>query len=398
MLTWELGHNLGHLARLREIAVGLKSRGHSVLVSVRDAQAASVWLGSAGVPFCQAVPAVLDDSHSVTRILSYADILRVHGWGDIANLSSQVQGWLEQFRRFDPDIVVFDYSPAARLAARILRLPCMLIGNGFDLPPAAPPLPPFPGFSAATAERAEASEAIVVRTANVVITALGAKPIKALGELLQGDATFLLTLPELDPYGPRTDATFVGPLDKPVTGREVLWPERDGLKVFAYLRPEIPGLNHILESLTSIGASTICYLPGSTARFSSDPRNAMQLHPQPINYSALLGGADICVTYAALGTVTQFLLAGVRQLLIPTSIEKQLTARCVENIGAGVTIRGSQTASSRLMIEILRREPNYKERAAAFSKKYESINAAESSRRVVEGIEQIIKMSLSSES
>jgi hypothetical protein len=67
-----------------------------------------------------------------------------------------------------PDRLVLDYSPIATLAARIAVIPCVLIGNGFELPPATNPLPPFPGFSWATPERAAESERIVLANANAV--------------------------------------------------------------------------------------------------------------------------------------------------------------------------------------------------------------------------------------
>jgi len=115
-------------------------------------------------------------------------------------------------RMFRPDAVVIDYSPTARLATRIAAIPTVMIGNGFELPPATEPLPPFPGFSWATAERAAASERIAVDNATVVLKRFKRPALRSLSELFDDAACLYATLPELDHYGPRAGARYVGPL------------------------------------------------------------------------------------------------------------------------------------------------------------------------------------------
>jgi len=81
LLTWELGLNLGHLARLLPVAQQLRSDGHVVLVAARDLQAAATVLGPAGIPFVQAphLPKGIALAHRAT---GYADILLSQGWSD----------------------------------------------------------------------------------------------------------------------------------------------------------------------------------------------------------------------------------------------------------------------------------------------------------------------------
>ncbi len=149
LFTWELGLNLGHLARLLPVAQRLKADGHALLVATRDIKAAATVLAPAGIPFVQA-PYLSQGIALKDRASGYADILLSQGWSDRLVLHGLTHAWLNLFRLFIPERLILDYSPTVSLAARIARLPTVLVGNGFELPPATDPLPPFPGFSWAT--------------------------------------------------------------------------------------------------------------------------------------------------------------------------------------------------------------------------------------------------------
>jgi len=211
LLTWELGMNLGHLARLLPIATRLRARGHTVLVAVREIPPAATVLGPVGIPFVQA-PHLAQGLPLPERASGYADILLSQGWSDPQTLWGLTQNWHNLIRMFRPDAVVIDYSPAAQLATRIAAVPTILIGNGFELPPATDPLPPFPGFSWATAEKAAASERIAVDNANAVLKRFKRSALRSLSELFSDATPIYVTLPELDHYGSRPTARYVGPL------------------------------------------------------------------------------------------------------------------------------------------------------------------------------------------
>src|SRR5471032_1719050 len=127
LLGWELGLNFGHIARLLPLAEGLKARGHSVLVAVRDIPAAAKVLGPTGISFVQA-PFHVKGIPLPNRQSSYADILLAQGWADRSALWGLVQGWLNLFQLYQPDLVVLDHSPTARLATCIARIPTALVG------------------------------------------------------------------------------------------------------------------------------------------------------------------------------------------------------------------------------------------------------------------------------
>ena len=343
LLGWELGLNLGHLARLLPVAVRLKERGHSLMAAVRDLPAAMTVLGPAGIPLVQA-PMMSQPLPLPRRLTGYADILLAQGWADPAALSGLLQGWRNLYRLFRPDAVLLDYSPTARLASMVEGIPTVLLGNGFELPPATDPLPHFPGFSWATAELAARAEQEAL--ANVRKALWGSKVAapNALRELLDADEVLLATFAELDHYGPRENGRYVGPLLGNLRCERIAWPEGDGPRIFACLRPDTHAAMEILGALAKLEARVVCFAPGFTAGQFEPYRNAsIRFTGRPVDLDVLAPDAEACVSYGAEGTVTRFLLAGVPQLLSPKHVEAHLSARRIEALGAGFVLRGEQT-------------------------------------------------------
>jgi UDP:flavonoid glycosyltransferase YjiC (YdhE family) len=369
LLTWELGLHLGHLTRLLPVAQQLKAEGHVVLVAVRDIQAAATVLGPASIPFVQAphLPQGIPLAHRAT---GYADILLSQGWSDRSALWGLTQGWLTIFQLFKPDKLILDYSPTVSLAARIAKIPTILVGNGFELPPLTDPLPPFPGFSWAIPEKAAISEKMAVADANGVPGAFKAPQITALRDLVMDQIRLLATFSELDHYGERKDGEYIGPLLGQIHAPQIDWPEGEGPKIFACLRPDTSRVKEILIALTSMTARVVCVAGGFT-KSQLEP-----LRKEHIKYS--LGSvdlqplldADLCITYGAEGTMMRFLLAGVPQLISPWHIETFMAARHIEAEGFGISLTG--ISDNQLLAEKVKRiagDKRMRQRATTFSEK-----------------------------
>jgi len=362
-----LGLNLGHLARLLPVAQKLKADGHVVLAAVRDIQAAAMVFGPAGIPFIQAphLPKGIPLSHRAT---GYADILLSQGWSDESALWGLTQGWLNIFQLFRPDKLILDYSPTVSLAARIAKIPSILVGNGFELPPLTDPLLPFPGFSWATSEKAAQAEGLAVDNANEAIGAFKGQPISALRDLTMDQTCLFATFPELDHYGERRDAEYVGPLLGKLTAPRVEWPEGDGPKIFACLRPDTSHVKVILTALTTMTARVVCVASGFTMPQLEIYRNKhIRYSLGPMDLQPLLD-ADLCITYGAEGTMMWFLMAGVPQLILPWHVETYMAARRVEAAGLGSTLERSLDAwSVQDLIERLTGDTPVRNSAKAFA-------------------------------
>jgi len=367
LLTWELGLNLGHLTRLLPIAQQLRDEGHTVLVASRDVQAAATVLGRYGIPFIQAphLPKGIALPH---RPSGYADILLSQGWSDRSALWGLTQAWLNVIEMFRPDAMILDYSPTVGLAARIAKVPTTLVGNGFELPPETDPLPCFPGFSWATPGKAAESERIAVANANGVLQDFRQSSIAALRDLVRDRVRMLATFPELDHYGARSEATYIGPLLGAIRAPRVDWPPGDGAKVFACVRPDTCNVNAILGALSKGAMRVVCVASGFDGG-ALDPFRSewVRFSAKPVYLEPLLD-ADLCLTYGAEGTMLRFLLAGVPQAVVPWHVETFMAARRIEKAGLGARLANcSDEQLARSSLERMCRDTTLKKNVSDFA-------------------------------
>ena len=391
LLGWELGLNLGHLARLLPVAARLKERGHAVMAAVRDLPAAMAVLGPAGIPLVQA-PMMSQPLPLPRRLTGYADILLAQGWADPAALSGLLQGWRNLYRLFKPDAVLLDYSPTGRLASRIKGIPTVLLGNGFELPPATDPLPHFPGFSWATAELAARAEQEALANVRKALWGSRVPAPAALRDLLEADEVLLATFAELDHYGPRENGPYVGPLLGKLRCERIGWPEGEGPRLFACLRPDTHAAMEILGALAKLEARVVCFAPGFTAGQLEPYKNAsIRFTARAVDLDGLAPEAEACASYGAEGTVAHFLLAGVPQLLSPKHVEAHLSARRIEALGAGLVLRGEQTMEKvAAQLNHVLHDARIKRKAQAFAERYGNFDSRRAVGAVVDRVEKVL--------
>lgn len=389
--AWELGSNLGHLSRLLPLARGLRERGHEVLVAARDVGLATEVLAPSGIPFVQS-PRVAGHQHASAQPMSLADVMLMQGWENAPQLWGLVQAWGNLLKLFRPCVVLLDYAPTALLAARIVGLPSVLLGTGFELPPVDASRPAFPGFTAITAGAAEAADSRALEIANNVVDAYRAPRLTALRDLFRTEMRRLTTFAELDPYGPRPGETYVGPIGGLDRGESVEWPEGFAHRALAYLRPGTPALFEMLRALAGQSdIAVICVAPGVPAdSVQSLSRPGFQFFSKPVKLSGLFPRASLFVSYAPAGSVAESLLGGVPQLMVPAHVEAQLTAIRVESIGAGIALGASSTEGAiRTALHRMLHDRRYKVRALEFAGRYRGFDPAAAADRLISEIEQL---------
>jgi UDP:flavonoid glycosyltransferase YjiC (YdhE family) len=386
LLTWELGLNRGHLTRLLPIAQRLKAQGNGVLVAARDVHAASGVLGPAGIAFVQAphLPQGLALDH---RAAAYSDILLSQGWADQAALGGLVHSWLNLFRLFRPDKLVLDYSPTVSLAARIARIPAVLVGNGFELPPPTDPLPAFPGFSWASGDLAAKSEAQALERANALLRSSNAPVLGSLRELFTGSISLLATFPSLDHYGRRSDARYIGPLLGRICAQSVEWPEGGGSRIFACVRPDTNYVGVLFRGLSESCGRIVCVASGFRNQDLETLRKPNVLvTPRPIDLESV-SGADLCITYGAEGTMLRFLRKGVPQLLVPWHVEAFMAGRRIKAAGLGESIERQPSVDQFVAtIQRLATDADVRKRAEDFSRMANQTSSETTVRTVVEAL------------
>lgn len=370
LFAWELGANYGHLARDLPVAENLRAAGHNVIFAVRDTRVAAELLGPRGFVFMQA-PVSLYPSEGIQAPASYAEILLAEGWGDRISLFGRTKAWLNLVSLVRPDVIVADHAPMALLIAKIANIPVIALGSGFEIPPAVSPLPSIRLWDAVSSARLEHSEIQVLGRLNTVITVLGGKPLMRLTDLFPSNPVFA-TFAELDHYGKRAGANYIGSIHGLKAANPICWPEGDGVRILAYLRPNQRTTGITLTALIESGFRTICAVPDANKEFIRKYSSAsLTIHPGPVASGQLLLPDTVAINYGGHGTIAMALTAGIPQLLIPQTVEQLLVAKKVEALGAGIVVEREMSKNSILLaLNKLITDPVYRNAAMHFADKY----------------------------
>lgn len=385
VMCWELGGDLGHVARMKPLAEALHARGHRVSFIVREALAAQRLLDPARYLWLQA-PLQADTapkSYIPTRNLAH--IIHNVGFHSEQALTGRVQAWRNLYKLLEPDVLVFDHSPTALLAARGMQLRRIILGTGFGVPPVLDPMPTFEstdkGDGLAVAEKG------IVERANAVLTRMGIERLRSLVDIYQADAKLLFTLKELDHYAQRKNGDYWGP---PLQegGAAPEWPGGGPKRVFAYLKP-FGTLPALLASLKEAGHSTLIYM----SRQEGAPVTAPNLHyaPRPVDLVRAAAESDLVICHSGHGTVSATLLGGKPLLLLPLNIEQRMLAARVAGAGAALVAPALKPEGMQSKFLQLLAEPKYTAAARTFAERYAGLKVEENPGRFAALVEKLVK-------
>jgi UDP:flavonoid glycosyltransferase YjiC (YdhE family) len=334
LLAWERGQGFGHATRLRRIATQLRPHGLRLIAAVRKPAAMTshqdVFAEITAVPpwpvdqlpAGQAPPA---PSTTLNDTLSAAGLANGEAVGRIVSAWDQILGLVQ------PDLVVADFAPLAALAARG-RIPLMLVGNGFTVPPAEMPRFPLlhrlvpPAFN----------EARTLETVNAAIVKLGLSRLDRLPQLFSGDACLVQTFPLLDPY----DTQRVLPVEGPVFAEPPAPRAADAKQVFAYLSDDSNGWTFMLEALTSVAKCLRIHAPSwpkAPLDRLAEAGAQVESTPQPI--AGVLAGSRLVVHCGGHGLAAEALAAGVPQFVLADHIEHDLYGEAIERAGVARLVK-----------------------------------------------------------
>ena len=388
--AWELGGELGHAMACNALARVLHGRGHRIAFIFRELHQLSFLTETAAYDVFQA-PVSVSEGHGVPVPASFADILAGCGYDRPEHLAGLLGGWIALLERCKPDIVISDFSPTALLAARILGLRRASFGNGFSIPPRLTPLPAFRFDQPVPPERVAQADARALASVNGALARFAAAPLATLADQFETDEDFLNTFPELDAYGVRPAAGYWGPRFNVDAGATVHWPAGTGKRVLLYLKKDLPALDALIDALARGPHRVAAFIPElEGARCERLAGRARIVSQQPMRLAPLLGECDLFVSQGGNVSVGT-LMSGVPQLVFPSQYEQYLTARRLEQIGAGSWL--APDAAPQAVAQALERallEPRYAAAAKAFARRYPKYSAAEQQRRMVLRIEEIV--------
>lgn len=330
LFAWELGAGSGHVTTIRRLAQRLASRDIRLVAAVTSLAAIHVLDGV--VSEIHRMPnwrsnRVDPRTGQAPSSATLNDILVGAGLADTVLVQETVAPWLRLLRAIDPALVIADFAPAAALAAR-RRIPLLMVGNGFTLPPhGMHAFPPLHGLSAPVHREDDTLAAI-----NTAARNLGLCTLDHLPQLFSGDASVVHTLPLLDPYAEFREAPADGPLIDYVPRVR----DADARDIFVYISQGVEVRPDLVAALLPVGSLVRIHAPmlSDEAR-EKLARSGARIEVEPVDLSQALPACRLVVHLGGNGLASEAVLAGVPQFMLVTHVEQHLTGIALERAGAG---------------------------------------------------------------
>lgn len=343
LLAWELGTGFGHLGPFLGFAPRLLERGHELHIAARDISSACSAAGTLPVTVHQAPLCLKTYGGLQDPPLNYAEILMRYGYLDPAMLRAMIAAWTALLRATRADLVMADHAPTALLAARLLGVPRAVIGSPFAVPPEAHPTPNMRAWMRVPAERLLDSDSRVLAAVNAALPA-GALHLGAIHGIFSDASRFFIGVPEIDPYGPRDAADYLGLVTQGSGTAVPAWPDGPGKRVFAYMHADYRHLSAVARAIAASGVRAVIYVLGADAPIRQLFQSlGLVLSAELVDVRRVLAEADLCMTHG-MGTTLAALHAGVPLLMLPKQLENYLYAAALQRVGAGIVVHPEEDA------------------------------------------------------
>ncbi|MCE3254155.1 MAG: relative of glycosyl transferase family gt*A [Cellvibrio sp.] len=340
LFCWELGEDYGYLGKALALARAFADEPAEFYVASKDLSATCHLDWPTNVKFIQA-PIWLRSNPQALKASSFAEILLYKGYDSYPHLKLLTDAWLAIFNSISPDVILFDYSPTALLAAAGLRTPKIIVSN--------PYLTPAPGTSAinlipsAYFDAAKATEIHqwVIKVINSVRQDYGVAPITTIGDLFIADATFLSGFSATDYFNTyRSNPVYCGSaLGVSIGNQAPVW--RPGLsqKLLAYLKHRDSRSGAILKILAAMQARALCFYsdckPEDIEQFSN---TSIEVSNTPLDFAKAYDEAATIICHGGQGVVNEALYRGIPLILAPTQAEQYFIAEKIKAMGNGIVI------------------------------------------------------------
>lgn len=344
LCIWEIGGDLGHLTRLANITRKLEQMNHRVTVAVKDLSRALPVFRDTGATLLQA-PVWLPKISLNRPIACMADTLLLLGYLEPDGLQSLYRAWQGLTRLLQPDLIVYDYAPTALLANQHSGIPAITVGTGFMDPAPDQPLAdwrPRPYQDQLVARQ----EARLLDTINQVLQREGQPSLARFSDLYRNSQPLITTFPPLDLYqGQRAGALYRPCSRNSATRQPVRFPDGDGPRIIAYLKPHYQHLDLLLKALSLSRARVFVACPGGREeQFRPYAYARFHYSTQLVELETGIAQADLFLGHGNMGTVVQALESATPTVVIPLHLEQLLTGQRLQQAGAGVLIEQIESA------------------------------------------------------
>lgn len=343
---WEFGAGLGHITRLKPIVTALRDGGAEIVVALQDLDRVSAFLDpetGIALPGFSVITAPRWDmprNPEARKIPthSFADVLNLIGYGNPQALAARVEAWSGLIRATKPDLVIGDFCPTLRLAARG-RVPMMMVGNGYTIPPPGCPLPPIRPWQAKLEAFSIAHEENLLEVINTVLNRRGDPPVAFLADTLNGDETCVFSVPLVDPYAAYREAPQLPPFNLPTGMRPLPTEQRRRKNVFFYMPRGQPELAKAIDGIKAASVDCEAYISDlGRAGAESLAAPGFKIFAEPRPFDRVIPQARLIVHHGGLSTAIAAVQAGTPQLIFPWNLEHLVTAKRIETLGGSVIV------------------------------------------------------------
>jgi hypothetical protein len=385
LFTMLPSNDLGLLARSLPIARELKSRGRRVVFCCQggaprkriseagfenrdlDWPLLDIMAGDAGI---KSMFELMKSRHFARDAVNLAVFLRQmarHGTAEVWNLDhfmflmgmgieshvrAYVKAMADLIDEIDPDAVVDFWNPWACIAAKLRRKPLVTVIQS-DMHPMCG------GFI--WWKQVPSGVPSPVRAVNSVLSENGMAPIQRTGELVVGDRTLVVGIPEMDPLPDGADAIHIGPIlwhnpgetlpdpiKKAVVNRPVVWLYPGNLRYMKGARTAFDGSVVLEACVEALGGEKMQVVLTTghqpiPASFLPLPRNF--IHAPFAPGLPMAEACDLLIHHGGYASCQTGLFAGKPALIIPTYSERESNARRTAARGGGDLIVPETDAS-----------------------------------------------------
>ena len=375
IIAWELGSGMGHTGRLRPLIDRFLASGLAVqCLAIREKDAArQLPCPVEEAPWLKSPP-----RDGISWIGHLADSLAALGWQKPDHLKKSVDRWREVLIAKRPDVLVMDSAPTAMLASLGLPIMTVWLANHWSTPPRTNQILDLQSRLTGKPRSIPDTEPSVVDAINACLVDQDQVPIAHLYELFdRADVTPMLTIPEIDPYGPRADTEYLGIWGRQ-PGAAPPWapckhgPDTPG--IFAYLKP-FSHRGATLKLLAETSLPIQAFTPKlSKAEADSIQGDSIQCFTSPIDWLVKQQSTAFIVCHGGAGMTGRAIQLGLPILSLPTSLEQMAVTMRASQTGACVGADIQNISSIGSALEQMFSDESLFEAAGALGKKYEQYN------------------------
>lgn len=338
---------------------------------------------------------------STAEIWDLDHFMYLFGMGNEDFVQANVEALIEVIDKFQPDVVVDFWNPFACIAARHTKTPLITVIQA-DMHPESQ------GFIWWKEKSSDLYPSPIPAT-NQILKQFALPKVQKMGELLVGDVTLVLGLPELDPLPASADVTYIGPIlwqhqeqnlpdwiDNLNTDLPLIWLYPGNIQ---YMRGSKTAYDSMIVLETCVEALddqavNVVVTTGHHSlpkQFTSLPDNFF--HEAYVPGLTMAERSDLLIHHGGYGSCQTGLFMGTPALIIPTYSERESNARRIAEQGAGDYLVPTTNSSGRkkeLSADAVRKkvfelleDQSYKANATKISEQMHSFGGAQKAASII---------------